>query len=156
MARPRNGGVGTWRCDAARSLPPRGWNSSHSVWRQAGYGGQRHDAFAKCLYLADGDRDIGVYSTGDQRSSLAPGMTPLVFFWHEGGRNSLGVPRAEPTHQSATEHINVILALNLGTVRTDTARHAVLLLPRCLVSVQLGSRLSPLSHKIPRISGVFL
>ena len=32
----------------------------------------------------------------------------------------------------------------------------VLLLPRCLVSVQLGSRLSPLSHKIPRISGVFL
>ena len=38
--------------------------------------------FAKCLYLADDDRDIDVYHW----SSLAPGMTLLVFFWHEGGR----------------------------------------------------------------------
>jgi hypothetical protein len=44
--------------------------------------------FAKCLYLADDDRDIDVYNViiGVQRSSLAPGMTLLVFFWHEGGR----------------------------------------------------------------------
>eukprot|EP01046_Picozoa_sp_COSAG06_P046304 COSAG06_NODE_6543_length_2887_cov_16.353659_3_plen_166_part_00 len=71
---PRSGGVGTRRCYAARSLPPRGWNSSRSVWRQAGYGGQRRDAFLRSAFTL---RTTIATSTfiGVQRSSLAPGMT---------------------------------------------------------------------------------
>jgi hypothetical protein len=85
-ARPRSGGVGTRRCYAARRLPPRGWNSSRSVWRQAGYGGQRHDAFLRSAFTLRTTIATSTFITGVQRSSVAPGMTLLVFFWHEGGR----------------------------------------------------------------------
>jgi len=85
-ARPRSGGVGTRRCYAARRLPPRGWNSPRSVWRQAGYGGQRHDASLRSAFTLRTTIATSTFIIGVQRSSLAPGMTLLVFFWHEGGR----------------------------------------------------------------------
>ena len=52
----------------------------------SGVWGPGRDAFLRSAFTLRTTIATSTFIIGVQRSSLAPGMTLLVFFWHEGGR----------------------------------------------------------------------